>query len=248
MITWKNAVNQPIRFTASTGLLFTLGITILMTMTANNGIKILKNINMVNNKIINLPAPVDSTDCAIKTYSDLKVLKNGVTMTGDLNIILNNDELRTFGVRGVDSVGKAMALLLGNVDNQICHNFGHPIKVAPLHGTMFSFSLADICRMGAINDSRAHFFKDIVMNNKYIAGLRDPVSDHDAVTKQYVDRKFLKNNVEYIPHLESNNSTTEFVISSSAILGPGYPAYGTFNNMKADGSHGSWGMLNAPGW
>jgi len=95
-----------------------------------------------------LPAPVDSTDCATKAYSDLKVLKNGDTMTGDLNIILNNDDQQTFGVRGVDSCGKAMALLLGNIDNQIRHNFGHPIKVAALHGTMFSCSLGDICRMG----------------------------------------------------------------------------------------------------
>jgi len=157
IITWKNAVNQPIRFTASTGFLFTLGRTILMTITANNGIQILKNINMENNRIINLPAPVDSTVCAKKAYSDLKVLKTGDTMTGDLNIILNNDDLRTFGVRGVDSAGKAMALLLGNIDNQIRHKFGHPIKVAALHGTMFSCSLEDICRMGAINDSRAHF-------------------------------------------------------------------------------------------
>jgi len=170
MITWKNAANQPIRFTASTGFLLTLGRTTLMTMTANNGIQILKNINMRNNRIINLPAPVDSTDCAAKAYCDLKVLKIGDTMTGDLHIILNNDELRTFGIRGVDSAGKAMALLLGNIDNQIRYNFGHPIKVAALHGTMFSCCLGDICSMGAINDSRAHFFKYIVMNNKCIAG------------------------------------------------------------------------------
>ena len=248
MITWKNSVNQLMRFTASTGFLFSLGRNTLMIMTADNGIQILKNINMGNNRIINLPAPVDSTDCATKAYSDLKVLKTGDTMTGDLNITLNSDELRTFGVRGVDSAGKAMTLLLGNTDNQIRHNFGHPIKVAALHGTMFSCSLGDICRMGAMNDPRAYFFKDIVMNNKFIAGLRDPVSANDAVTKQYVDRKFVKNNVGYIPHLESNNSTTGFFISSSAILGPGYPAYGAFNNMKADGSHGSWGALNAPSW
>jgi len=137
-------------------------------MAAKNEIQILKNINMENNRIINFPAPVDSTDCATKAYSDLKVLRNGDTMTGDLNIILNNDELRTFGVRGVDSSGKAMALLLDNIDYHIRHNFGHPIKVAALHGTMFSCSLGDTGRMGAINDSRAHFFKDIVMNNKYI--------------------------------------------------------------------------------
>jgi len=222
MITWKNVVNLPIRFTASTGFLFALGRTTLMTITATNGIQILKIINMGNNRIINLPAQVDSTDCATKAYSDLKVLKTGDTMTGDLNFILSNDELRKFGVKGVDSDGRAMALLLGNIDNQIRHNFGHPIKVAASHGTMFSCTLGDICRMGALNDPRAHFFKDIVMNNKCIPGLRDPVSDHDAVTKQYVDGKFVKNNVGYIPHLESNNSTTGFVISSSSILGPGY--------------------------
>ena len=156
---------------------------------------------MGNNRLINLSAPVDTTDCVTKAYSDLKVLKTGDTMTGDLNIILNNDELRTFGVRGVDSAGKAMALLIGNIDNQLRHNFGYTIKVAALHGTMFSCSIGDICRMGDLNDSRAHFFKDIVMNNKYIAGLRDPVSDNDAATKQYVDRKFVKNNVGYIPQL-----------------------------------------------
>jgi len=42
MITWKNGVNQPIQFTARTGFLFTLGRTILMTITVNNGIQILK--------------------------------------------------------------------------------------------------------------------------------------------------------------------------------------------------------------
>jgi len=66
MITWKNGVNQPIRFTASTGFFFTVGRTLLITMTATNGIQILKNINMGNNRNINLPAPVDSADCATK--------------------------------------------------------------------------------------------------------------------------------------------------------------------------------------
>ena len=206
------------------------------------------NLNMNGNTIINLADPSSAQSAVTKVYADLKVSKTGDTMTGDLNIILNNDELRTFGVKGVDSTRKAMALFLGNIDNQIRHNFGHPIKVAALHGTLFSCPSGDICKIGGLNDFRAHFFKDIVMNNKYIAGLRDPVSDHDAATKQYVDRKFVKNNVGYIPHLESNNSTTGFVISSSAILGPGYPAYGAFNNIKADGSHGSWSTLNAPGW
>jgi len=126
-----------------------------------------------------------------------------------------------------------MVLLFGNIDNQIRHNFGHPIKVATLHGTMFSCSLGGICMMGALNNPRAHIFKDIVLNNKYMVGLRDPVSENDAATKHYVDRKCVKNNIGHVPHLESNNSTTGFVISSSDILGPGYPAYGALNNIKA---------------
>ena len=89
------------QFTASTGFLFALERITLMTITATDGIQILRSINMGNNRIIDLSAPVDTTDCVTKAYSDLKVLKTGDTMTDDLNIILNNDELRMFGVRGV---------------------------------------------------------------------------------------------------------------------------------------------------
>jgi len=81
MITRKSSVNQPIRFAASTGFLFTLGRTILMNMTTTNGIQILKNTNMKHNRIINVQAPVDTTDCATKTYCDFKMLKSGDTMT-----------------------------------------------------------------------------------------------------------------------------------------------------------------------
>jgi len=46
-------------------------------MTAANGIQVLKNINMANStRIINLPAPVDTTDCATKAYCDFKMLKS----------------------------------------------------------------------------------------------------------------------------------------------------------------------------
>jgi len=93
MITWKNAANQTIRITASTGFHFTLERTTLMTITATNEIQIVLNINMGNNRSINILDPVNASDCATKAYSDLKVLKNGDTMTGDLIVSLNNDEL-----------------------------------------------------------------------------------------------------------------------------------------------------------
>jgi len=86
MITRKNIVNQPIKFAASTGFLFTLGRTISMTMTVTYGLQVLKNINMGNNRIINLPAPVDTTDCATKPYCDLNILKSGGTLTGNVYV------------------------------------------------------------------------------------------------------------------------------------------------------------------
>jgi hypothetical protein len=36
-------------------------------------------------------------------------------------------------------------------------------------------------------DCRTQFFQDIVLNNKFIAGLRNPNSAQDASTKQYTD-------------------------------------------------------------
>ena len=41
--------------------------------------------------------------------------------------------------------------------------------------------------MGAETDARAHFYQDIVMNNKFVAGVCDPFSAQDASTKKYTD-------------------------------------------------------------
>jgi len=35
-------------------------------------------------RIVNMPAPVDTTECDTKAYCDLKILKSGGTMTGSL--------------------------------------------------------------------------------------------------------------------------------------------------------------------
>jgi len=58
-----------------------------------------------------------------------------------------------------------MSLLLGNVDNQLRHNFGHPLKLTGAFGMKLSCSGGDVCRMGTQNDARARFLKDVVMNN-----------------------------------------------------------------------------------
>jgi len=41
--------------------------------------------------------------------------------------------------------------------------------------------------MEAENNVRTHFYQDVVMNNKYIARLRDQFSAQDASTKKYTD-------------------------------------------------------------
>ena len=77
--------------------------------------------------------------------------------------------------------------MLGNDNNQIRHNFGHPLIIAALRGTKFTCHVRDICRMGAENDARLHFYQDIVLKNRFIAWLRDPNSAQDAATRKYTD-------------------------------------------------------------
>jgi len=123
---------------------------------------------------------VDQKFITLSTNLTSKVNKSGDIISGDLKLLASEDSLRTFGVSDLSS-GKSMKLLLGNEDNQIRHNFGHPLKIAALHGTKFTCPLGDICRLGAENDARAHFYHDIVMNNKFVAGgVRDPFSPYDA--------------------------------------------------------------------
>jgi len=116
----------------------------------------------------------------------LKVNKSGDTMAGDLTLLVNDDQQWTFGVSDLSS-GKDASLLLSDQNNLIRHNFGHPLKIAAVYGTKFTCHNGDICRMGAENDVRTHFYQDVVMNNKYIARLRDPFSTQDASTKKYTD-------------------------------------------------------------
>ena len=129
---------------------------------------------------------VDQKFATLSTNLTSKVNKSGDIISGDLKLLANNDPLRTFGVSDLSS-GQSMSLLLGNEDNQIRHNFGHPLKIAALHGTKFTCPLGDICRLGAENDARTHFYHDIVLNNRFVAGVRDPFSAQDASTKKYTD-------------------------------------------------------------
>jgi hypothetical protein len=190
---------------------------------------------------------VDQKFTTLSTNLTSKVNKAGDTISGNLNILINDDGLRTFGVSDINT-GKSMSLLLGNTDNQIRHNFGHALKLSAVYGIKFTCPAGETCRMGAHNDARAKFLKDIMMNDNAITGLRNPTDDKDAATKQYIDTRCVKNSVGYIPNLEANNSITGFSASSSDVIGPGFQPYGAFNNTKADASNGSWATNNSTGW
>src|SRR5271154_5329314 len=60
--------------------------------------------------------------------SAIKVNKAGDIMTGDLDIRMSENNLRTFGVMDANSQGKTVSLLLGNLNNQIKYSFNAPLK------------------------------------------------------------------------------------------------------------------------
>jgi len=84
IITWKNSVNQPIRFAGSTWFLFTLGRTILMSKTATNGIQVLRNINKRHIELLTSQVQCIQLIALQKAYCDLKILKSGGSLTDNL--------------------------------------------------------------------------------------------------------------------------------------------------------------------
>jgi hypothetical protein len=177
-----------------------------------------------------------------------KVSKSGDTMTGNLAIMLNEDTLRTFGVGDI-AVGKSVTLLLGNVDNQIRHNFGHPIKLNTTHGMKVMCAAGEICRMGSQTDARVRFFKDILMKDNFIKELHDPLDDKDATTKHYVDTRGVKNSVGYVPNLTSNVNKTGFSVAASSEIARS-EAFNVFNSSGAEwlsaDNRSFWIEINCP--
>jgi hypothetical protein len=162
---------------------------------------------------------VDQKFTTLSTNLASKVNKSGDSLTGDLKILLNDDTLRTFGVGDLAS-GKSVSLLLGNVDNQVRHNFGYAWKLIASYGFKFFCAAGEICRMGAFNDARAVFFQNISMNNNSITDLHDPIDRADAATKQYIDTRCVKNNVGHVPNLITNsNSKAGFIVTASSEVG-----------------------------
>ena len=168
----------------------------------------------------------------LRTLSVAKVNKSGDELSGDLRIMLNEDTLRSFGVPDINT-GKSVSLLLGNIDNQIRHNFGHPIKITATHGVKVFCGGGEVCRMGSQTDARVRIFKDLIMKDNFIKELHDPLDDRDATTKQYVDTRCVKNSVGYVPNLTSNVNKTGFSVSASSEIAKS-EAFNVFNSYGAE--------------
>jgi hypothetical protein len=171
-------------------------------------------------------------DNKLRTLSAAKLNKSGDEISGNFNILLNEDNLRTFGVTDIKN-NKSVSLYLGDADNQIRHNCGYAWKTIAAYGVKFACAAGDICRLGTLSDSRVTFFKDIIMRNNYITDLHDPVGEKDAATKLYVDSRCVKNSVGYVPNLTSNANKTGFTVSASSELTKS-EAFSVFNAAGTD--------------
>jgi hypothetical protein len=190
---------------------------------------------------------VDQKFTTLSTNLASKVNKSGDSVLGDLNILLNEDVLRTFGVSDI-AIGKSVSCLFGDQDNQIRHNFGHAWKIMASCGVKFACASGETCRMGSVSDARATFFKDIVMNGNSVTELHNPKKPQDAATKNYVDNVQKKCYNGYIPILEANHSRLGFHASSSGNISNKCQPYGAFNNLHPDGNNGSWVAPSSNGW
>jgi hypothetical protein len=177
---------------------------------------------------------VDQKFVALSTNLALKVNKIGDTLTGDLYLSFKDDNERSFGIKDITE-GKSISLLLGDYAHQIRYNYGHPMKFAAVHGYRFTSSCGDVCKLGGSDSTNSHFYNDIIMNDKCISDLHNPKLPQDAATKNYVDARYVKNNVGCVPDLNTNSDNNSgFTVSASSERNGDSQAYNVFNSWKAD--------------
>src|SRR5271169_5265461 len=189
---------------------------------------------------------VDHKFMMLSTNLAVKVDKSGDTLTGDLYLSCENDHKRSFGVKGI-SEGKSVELLLGDFAHQIHYNYGHPLQFSAIHGYKFTSSCGDVCKLGGSDSTNSLFFGNIVMSDKCITELRNPIAEQDAATKNYVDTRGIKSNVSCVPNLTSNSNKNGFIISASS-EDQDCEAYNVFNDNKYSNWVTAVGGINTNFW
>src|SRR5271166_5296925 len=91
-----------------------------------------------------------------------------------------------------------------------------------------NLNILNVCQLDGDN-TKSLFYNDIVMNDKCITNVHNPTTKQDAATKHYVDTRYIKSVVGYVPNLTSNNNKNGFIVSAIS----GYfeaDAYNVFNH------------------
>ena len=101
-----------------------------------------------------------------------------------------------------------------------------------------SLSILNVCQLGG-ESTKSLFYNDIVMNDKSITDLHNPSAKQDAATKGYVDTRWIKSNVGYVPNLTSNTNKNGFIVSASSEYFGG-EAYHVFNDNEDSNYLGDW--------
>ena len=134
----------------------------------------------------NSAVPENDKHLTNKKYVDdrdaLKVSKAGDIMTGNLLLRVGSGHMIALGCRDLNG-NKTFIIHLGNQLNKIQCWTNNPIALISTHG--FLFKLGDnIIRFGkSSSDIRIHVYQDIVMNEKHIVDLHDPVNAQDAAQR-----------------------------------------------------------------
>jgi len=240
----------------------------------NRGVRIIETLDMHGFKAINCSNPDDPNDVANKAYVDsklgstwgtgdvtklyvdtndnLRVLKTGDVMTGDLlfSSASSNAPAMHLGCNDLVS-GQGFGVLIGSVFNQLSYlnsPTSNPIIVSTTNGCLFKLDTNDIMKVGtSATDKKIITYQQLQLNstidanNNKILNLTTPTASTDASTKGYVDSKRVKNNSGYIPVLTSNGlNRCGIIVSASSEASTSYQAWKAFTDSAPTVDNVTW--------
>src|SRR5271167_3324235 len=109
------------------------------------------------------------------------------------------------------------------------------MKFAAIHGYKFTSSCGVVCKLSGSDSTNSHFYNDIIMNDKCRSDLHNPKLPQDAATKDYINTRYVKNNVGYVPDLNTNSDNNSgFIVSASSERNGDSRAYNVFNSWRVE--------------
>src|SRR5207245_9644469 len=162
----------------------------------------------------------DSKFITITKKLNSKLDKSGGTLSGDINMGTSKISLSHEAEEEHDVPNKKY---VDGVIFQTVSNNGQSI-IDLTKNVVTKEELVEILK------TKADKNVELNMNNNFISHLLDPQDKQDATTKGYVDRKRTKNNVGYVPQLNSNdNNKYGFTVPTNSELIPN-SAFKVFNS------------------